>query len=255
MKTSVLSHSCNLESCRLTTNFDHPLREEGYHHLDWRFADLSALYKLGSIILLFPFLSRSTITLSYPSASCHSSRLRAMETRASGKRSSPHSPVDPPGRRPSKDLKRAADSARAFKNCLPPNVQHEVEEEETRVWQKVEEAKFDGELDEYKQWVKDPGYTTGRLALYDRALAYYWAAKHLCGLLLSKKSAKEEAEHEPIKMWRPHYRETHMIHIKLDAIANKLGMPFLPKDTAANLMQTDKQSKECEDSTPAAKAD
>jgi len=176
-----------------------------------------------------------------------------METRTAGKRSSPHPPVDPPGRRPSKDLKRAADTARAFKQFLPHNVQHEVEAAESQVWQKVEEAKFDGELDEYKQWVKDPGYTNGRLGLYDKALAYYWAAKHLCGLLLNKNSAKEKAEHEPIKTWRPHHRETHLIHMKIDAIASKLGMPFLPKDSAANLIQGEQQDKESGDTNPDAK--
>jgi len=121
---------------------------------------------------------------------------------------------------------------------------------ENHVWQTVEEAKYDGQLDEFKQWVNDPGYTTGRLALYDRALAYYWAAMQLCGMVMDKKSAKEVAEHEPAKCWKPHYRETHMIHVKIDAIANKLGMPFLPQDTAANLMKGDKQIKESEPSAP-----
>jgi len=123
---------------------------------------------------------------------------------------------------------------------------------EDRVWKNVVQAKNDRELDEFKQWVKDPGYTSGRLALYDRALSYYWAAKQMCGLLLNKKSAKEETEQEPVKMWKPHYRETHMIHIKLDAIAKKLGMPFLSQDTAANLMHGEQQGKES--SAPAAPA-
>lgn len=115
---------------------------------------------------------------------------------------------------------------------------------EERVWKNVVQAKNDGELDEFKQWVKDPRCTIGRLALYDRALAYYWAVKQMCGLLLDKKFTKEETEQEPIKMWKLHYRETHLIHIKLDAIAKKLGMPFLPQDTAANLMHGEKQGKE-----------
>ena len=241
--------------CRTATLYDHPSQGGDYHQTGWCYVDISLLSKLGSIT---PSISTSSLIHFsrpplIPSAICLIFCHRAMETRTAGKRSSLHPPVDPPGRRPSKDLKRAAETARAFKQCLPSDVQHDVEAAETRVWQKVEEAKYDGELDEHKQWVKDPGYTNGRLALYDRALAYYWAAKHLCGLLLTNNSAKEKEEHEPTKMWRPHYRETHMIHMKIDAIANKIGIPFLPKDSAANLMQGENQPKESGGTTPEVK--
>lgn len=236
MKNSAAIHNDRNQHCRPTMKSDHPLLDEDYHHMAWSISDISAPYKSDSSILLLPLPMHSINTMFSLSDICHLSKAGAMETRETGKRSSPQAPDDPPGRRPSKDLKRAVKIARAFKQGLPPHVQQEVQGMENWFWQNVEEAKFDGELDEYKQWVKDPSYTTGHLALYDRALAYYWATKQLCGLLMNKKSAKEEAENEPTKMWKPHYRETHMIHIKLDAIANKLGMPFLPKDTTANFM-------------------
>lgn len=173
-----------------------------------------------------------------------------MAPKASGKRPASQVPEDPPGCRPSKDMKKAAETAQAYKQGTSSHGQHKISEMENHIWQTVEEAKYDGQLDEFKQWVKDPGYTTGRLALYDKALAYYWAAMQLCGMVMDKKSAKEAAEHEPVKCWKPHYRETHMIHIKIDAIANKLGMPFLAQDTATNLLKGEKQTKDSEPSAP-----
>ena len=48
---------------------------------------------------------------------------------------------------------------------------------ESQIWDHVEQAAIEGEFDEFAQWIHDPGNTAGHLALYDRALAYYWAAK------------------------------------------------------------------------------
>jgi len=158
-----------------------------------------------------------------------------METRAVGKRPATHPLEDPPGRRPSKDLKRAAEAAQAFTSFSSPQAQNDTIGAEQRIWEKVESAKADGEMDVFKQWVKDPGYTTGRLALYDRALALYWANKQLISLLMDERSSKAGDEQKNDKIWRTHCRETHLVHIKLDIIAKKLGISFLPQDSAANV--------------------
>jgi len=203
----------------------------------------------GTFILQFLRPAHSLSHLNHSSERWQVTWVWNMETRATGKRPCTQVPEDPPGRRPSKDLKRATEVAHFYTQFTPPQVQQDIKEMENRVWQKVVQGKEDGELDEFKQWVKDPGYTTGRLALYDRALAYYWAAKQLYGMLLDKRSTKARSEREPEKLRKIHYKETHLVHIKLDVIAKKLGIPFLPQDSAANLMKGEEKGKE--DTVPA----
>lgn len=38
--------------------------------------------------------------------------------------------------------------------------------------------------------------------------------------------------------------ETHIIHMKIDALATQLGHPFLPQDTAANILQRARSHQE-----------
>jgi len=250
MKNSATLMRTSVHHTQPTTIFYHPPIGKGYHFHAWGIGDLKATPELGPSIppplLLVPYL----IPLFPQRVICQVSRDPAMAPKAACKRPASQAPEDPPGRRPSKDMKRAAETARAYKQGTSSPSQQEINEMENHIWQTVEEAQYDGQLDEFKQWVNDPGYTTGRLALYDRALAYYWTAKQLCGMVMDKKSAKETAEHEPVKCWKPHYRETHMIHYKIDAIANKLGMSFLAQDAAANLMQGGKQTKDSAPSAP-----
>ena len=62
--------------------------------------------------------------------------------------------------------------------------------------------------------------------------------------------AKTEGEAGPEHMWKQHYKETHIVHIKLDFIAKRLGISFLPQDSAAKIMQVDKGRKDGPVSTP-----
>lgn len=234
--------SCLCPSLFSVHHHDQADHDIGHHHLAWHVGDLTAAVELGSPIPFCPHLVSPSALLPPKCVTWQASSVKIMARKASGKKPATQAPEDPPGRRPSKDLRRAAETARSFKQGTSSQAQQEIQDTADLVWQKVEEAKYDGQLDEFKQWVNDPGYTTGRLALYDRALAYYWAAMQVCGKVMDKRTEKELAEQEPTKCWRPHYRETHMIHIKIDAIANKLGMPFLPKDSAANMLNNANQN-------------
>ena len=42
------------------------------------------------------------------------------------------------------------------------------------------------------------------------------------------REAKCEGDEEPVKVWKEHNNECHLMHQKIDFIAAKLGIPFYP---------------------------
>ena len=65
---------------------------------------------------------------------------------------------------------------------------------------------------EVADWVLDPGTTTGRATSYDHLLMIYWVNMSLVGHSSVMKEAKCEVDEEPMKAWKDHNSECHLMH-------------------------------------------
>ena len=76
------------------------------------------------------------------------------------------------------------------------------------------------------EWVVDPGSTAGRAAAYDRLLMQYWVNMNLVGHSFMEWEANSAEEKEPVRVWKHHNGECHLIHQKVDILASRLGISF-----------------------------
>jgi len=154
------------------------------------------------------------------------------------------------GPKATKAQKRVTSLVVSFASRTPQNVQKEICELEKLIWAQADEAHEEGHVDELATWIQDPGHNSGRLALYDRAVEYYWVAKTMMGMILNEREAKAEGDTEPAKHWKQHHMETHILHMKIDALASQLGFPFLPHAAAENITRQEERRTEATTSTP-----
>ena len=84
---------------------------------------------------------------------------------------------------------------------------------------------------EVAYWVLDPVSTVGRAVAYDRLLMQYWVNMKLVGHSYIEQEAKMVGDEEPIREWKHHNGEYHLIHQKVDVIASRLGVSFFAAGT------------------------
>jgi len=123
MKTSALIIRTSVHHFKPTMISYHPPTIKGYHYRAWRIGDLRATSELGPPIPQPPLLVPYIFSLVLDRVSSQVFSARVMARKATGKRPAPQDPEDPPGRRPSKDMKRAAETARAYKQGTSSQVQ------------------------------------------------------------------------------------------------------------------------------------
>jgi len=140
--------------------------------------------------------------------------------------STPDAPRRPQTRRATKEQERAAQSAKYFKNNIPPEVQADIEMVEQKVWAEVEQGIPDAEFDELANWIQDPGKTCGRMALYQRAITYFWVAKCISARSAMEQRPRDPKAMAPAPLWNLHFNDSRLMHRKLDLIAKKLGILF-----------------------------
>ena len=75
-------------------------------------------------------------------------------------------------------------------------------------------------------WVLDPGSTTRRAAAYDRLVMQYWVNMKLVGHSYMEREAKMAGDEEPVREWKHHNGECHLMHQKVDVLASRLGVSF-----------------------------
>ena len=85
--------------------------------------------------------------------------------------------------------------------------------------------------------VLDPGSTAGRAVAYDHLLIQYWVNMKLVGHSFMEREVKSAGDEEPVRAWKHHNGECHLIHQKVDILASRLGISFyavgkVPKETA-----------------------
>ena len=72
----------------------------------------------------------------------------------------------------------------------------------------------------------DPGSTAGRAGDYDRLLMQYWVNMKLVDHSFMEWEAKSTGDKEPVRAWKHHNGECHLIHQKVDILASRLGISF-----------------------------
>jgi len=121
---------------------------------------------------------------------------------------------------------RAQEAGHFFRNRLPSPVREEIESMEKRLWDTIQDLPADELRGEVEEWVMDPGSTAGRASAYDRMVMLYWVTKNLLAHAIMTNMAKAEGDEEPVRAWKDHNAESRLMHRKIDAIANKLGLTF-----------------------------
>lgn len=131
-----------------------------------------------------------------------------------------------------REQERAAQSAKHFRHHIPPEIQADIAKAEEGVWAEVEQGIPEADFNDLAQWIHDPGKTYGRVALYQRAITYFWAAKCLLAKMMVDKNCKEPRSGVPIPLWDLHYNDARLMHKKLDVIASKMGIKFVAPEVA-----------------------
>lgn len=94
--------------------------------------------------------------------------------------------VDPPT---TKVQHQIAAMARSYAEDTPKKYQKELQKMEDNLWENATQAREEGQYDDLAKWIQYPGTTSGRLSLYDREVAYYWATKHMAVSLMNERDA------------------------------------------------------------------
>lgn len=79
---------------------------------------------------------------------------------------------------------------------------------------------------EVEDWVVDPGTTVGRATTYDRMIMVYWVTKNLLAHAIMINHNKAQGDKEPARAWKDHNANSCLMHLKIDAIAKKVGLAF-----------------------------
>ena len=82
----------------------------------------------------------------------------------------------------------------------------------------------------------DPGNMVERIVNYDRMLMLYWVNMNLLTHSSLTTVAKLEGDEEPIRAWKEHNADCHLMHRKIDLMASHMGIQFFhPGSTQAKL--------------------
>ena len=87
---------------------------------------------------------------------------------------------------------------------------------------------------EVVEWVLDPGSTMGRAAAYDHLLMQYWVNMKLVGHSYTEREAKMAGDEEPVREWKQHNGECHLMQQKVDILASRLGISFYAAEKVSN---------------------
>ena len=115
-----------------------------------------------------------------------------------------------------------------FKEHVLLGIRLEVEKVVGDLWEEVKLMPTKTLHKEVVDWVLDLGTTVGKALAYDCLLMIYWVTMRLVGHSSVAREAKCEGDEEPVKVWKEHNNECHLMHQKIDFIAAKLGIPFYP---------------------------
>ena len=129
-------------------------------------------------------------------------------------------------RRKTRAQLQAQEEAEIFKDNIPLKIRREVEAIAEDLWTSVRSMPKDELRREVADWVLDPGSTAGRAAAYDRLLMQYWVNMKLVGHSFMEREAKSTGDEEPVRAWKLHNGECHLIHQKIDILASRLGVSF-----------------------------
>lgn len=72
----------------------------------------------------------------------------------------------------------------------------------------------------------DPGTTAGRATAYDRMVMLYWVTKNLLAHAIMTNMAKAQGDEERVRARKEHNADSRLMHLKIDAIAKKIGLTF-----------------------------
>ena len=89
---------------------------------------------------------------------------------------------------------------------------------------------------EVADWVLDPGSTAGRATAYDRLLMQYWVNMKLVDHSFTDQEADTVGDEEPVRAWKQHNGECHLIHQKVDILTSHLGISFFAVGKAPDEM-------------------
>ena len=80
------------------------------------------------------------------------------------------------------------------------------------LWTTVKNMPKDDLHQEVADWVLDPGSTAGRTTAYDCLLMQYWVNMKIVGHSYTEREAKMAGDEEPVREWKQHNGECHLIH-------------------------------------------
>ena len=106
------------------------------------------------------------------------------------------------------------------------SIRLEVEKVVGDLWEEVKTMSLKDLHKEVADRVLDPGTMVGRAFIYDCLLMLYCVNICLVGHSSIAREAKFEGDVEPVKAWKEHNSECHLMHKKIDVIAAKLNIPF-----------------------------
>ena len=138
----------------------------------------------------------------------------------------------------SKEQRRAAQSAKHFKENVSPEIQADIMKTEQEVWAEVDNGIPEAEFNDIADWIHDPGKTYGRIGLYQRAVTYFWASKCLLAKMMADQKGKEPRHGIPVPLWDLHYNDARLMHKKIDVIAMKMGIRFVAPEVALSAKAT-----------------
>ena len=82
---------------------------------------------------------------------------------------------------------------------------------------------------EFEAWVVDPRNIDGMATDYDKMLMLYWVNKNLLAQSSLSNATKREGDEEHVRVWKEHNVDCLLMHRKIDIIARKIGIQFMPK--------------------------
>ena len=94
------------------------------------------------------------------------------------------------------------------------------------LWDETKAMPWEKLCCEVEAWVVDPSNTTGRVVAYDKLLILYLVNINLIAHSSLSIAAKQEGDEEPVRVWKEHNVDCHLMHIKTDIMATKMGIEF-----------------------------
>ena len=80
-----------------------------------------------------------------------------------------------------------------------------------------------------KPWIQDPISSCAWQGKYECIVTIFWVIKGLMGWILLERKEKEHGDVVPIEFWKELYVDTQLLHMKINVVGRKHGIPFLSK--------------------------